>query len=97
MPRVRIVELSDHALQRGGATVSLWREAATALGGQADIAVAVLTRPLRTMFTRLGLELVELVPALIPRASITSVSAGFGVSGIVAILDAPIEARKQTR
>lgn len=32
-----------------------------------------------------------------PRARITSVNAGFGVSGIVAILDAPIEARKQTR
>lgn len=65
VPRARIVELGDHASQRGGATVRLWRESAAALAGQADIAVAVLTRPLRTMFARLGLELVELAPARI--------------------------------
>lgn len=63
--RARIVELGDHASQRAGATVTLWREAAAALAGQADIAVAVLTRPLRSMFGRLGLELVELAPARI--------------------------------
>ena len=65
VPRARIVEVGDHASQRPGATVSLWREAAAALAGQADVAVAVLTRPLRSMFARLGLELIELAPARI--------------------------------
>ena len=63
--RTRIVELGDHASQRAGATVTLWREAAAALAGQADVAVAVLTRPLRSMFARLGLDLIELAPARI--------------------------------
>lgn len=65
VPRARIVEVGDHASQRPGATVSLWREAAAALAVQADVAVAVLTRPLRSMFARLGLELIELAPARI--------------------------------
>lgn len=65
VPRARIVELGDHASRRAGATVTLWREAAAALAGQADVAVAVLTRPLRSMFARLGLDLVELAPARI--------------------------------
>ncbi len=65
VPRTRIVELGDHASQRPGATMTLWREAAAALTGQADVAVAVLTRPLRSMFARLGLDLIELAPARI--------------------------------
>lgn len=63
VPRARIVELGDHASRRSTATVALWREAATALEGQADVAVAVLTRPLRVMFERLGLHLLVLAPA----------------------------------
>ena len=65
VPRTRIVELGDHASHRAGATMTLWREAAAALAGQADVAVAVLTRPLRSMFERLGLDLIELAPARI--------------------------------
>ena len=63
VPRGRIVELGDHASHRPGATLALWREAATALEGQADIAVAVLTRPLRAMFAKLSLDLSVLAPA----------------------------------
>lgn len=63
VPRGRIVELGDHASHRPGATLALWREAAAALEGQADVAVAVLTRPLRAIFARLNLNLSILAPA----------------------------------
>jgi hypothetical protein len=49
VPRARIAELGDHASRRSAATIGLWREAAAALAGQADYAVAVLTRPLRAI------------------------------------------------
>lgn len=65
VPRERIAEIGNHASHRPAATVALWREAAAALDGQADFAVAVLTRPLRAMFARLGLPIVVLAPALI--------------------------------
>lgn len=61
--RAQVVELGDHASHRPAATVTLWRESAAALDGQANFAVAVLTRPLRAMFARLGLPLIELAPA----------------------------------
>lgn len=63
VPRARVVELGDHASARPAATVALWREAAAALDGQADVAVAVLTAPLRAMFARLGMPLIMLAPA----------------------------------
>jgi hypothetical protein len=63
--RNRIIELGDHASKRPSATVALWSEAAAALHGQAEIAVAVLTRPLRQMFERLGFDLMALGPARI--------------------------------
>lgn len=63
VPRGRIVELGDHASYLPSATLALWREAAAALEGRADFAVAVLTRPLRAMFARLGVELTPLAPA----------------------------------
>lgn len=63
VPRGRVVELGDHASHRPGATLALWREAAATLQGRADVAVAVLTRPLRAMFARLGVELTTLAPA----------------------------------
>ena len=63
--RGRIVELGDHASECARATVLLWSEAACKLGAQADFAVAVLTRPLRAMLTRLGADLTELAPARI--------------------------------
>lgn len=63
--RHRIAELGDHASRRPAATIALWREAAAALEGQADVAVAVLTRPMRAMFNRVGLALHMLAPARI--------------------------------
>lgn len=63
IPRSRVVEIGDHASQRSTATIALWREAAAALVGQADVAVAVLTAPLRAMFARLALPLIVLAPA----------------------------------
>ncbi|TVV74461.1 thermostable hemolysin [Sphingomonas solaris] len=63
--RARIVELGDHASDSAPATVALWGQAAATLGAHADVAVAVLTKPLRAMLTRLGLGLVELAPARI--------------------------------
>jgi hypothetical protein len=63
VPRTRVVEIGDHASQRSTATIALWREAAAALVGQADVAVAVLTAPLRAMFARLALPLIVLAPA----------------------------------
>jgi hypothetical protein len=65
VPRQRIAELGDHASHRPAATITLWREAAAALEGRADIAVAVLTRSMRAMFDRLELALHILAPARI--------------------------------
>ena len=76
VPRARIVEIGDHASTRANATIGLWREAAAALAGQADIAVAVLTRPLRAMFARLKLDLIELAPA--PIEALGSAGAAWG-------------------
>ncbi|MEA1086347.1 thermostable hemolysin [Sphingomonas sp. CD22] len=63
VPRSRIVEIGAHASHRATATLALWREAAAALDGQADVAVAVLTRGLRSMFARLDLPILILAPA----------------------------------
>uniref|UniRef100_UPI0035CBB427 thermostable hemolysin n=1 Tax=uncultured Sphingomonas sp. TaxID=158754 RepID=UPI0035CBB427 len=61
--RHAIVELGDHASLRPAATIALWRRAADELADQAFFAVAVLTAPLRAMFRRLELSIVELAPA----------------------------------
>ncbi|WP_010216436.1 thermostable hemolysin [Sphingomonas sp. PAMC 26621] len=63
--RDRIAEIGNHASHRPGATIRLWREAAAALEGRADYAVAVLTQPLRAMFARLALPIIVLAPAAI--------------------------------
>lgn len=63
--RRRIVEIGDHASRRPAATLILWHEAARSLAGQADVAVAVLTRSVRDMLERLGVPLIELAPARI--------------------------------
>ncbi len=76
VPRGRIVELGDHASHLSSATLALWREAAAALEGRADFAVAVLTRPLRAMFARLGVELTTLAPA--HRDALGDAGAGWG-------------------
>jgi hypothetical protein len=61
--RSRIVEIGDHASANSRATLALWARAADELRGKADIAVAVLTAPLRAMFDRIGLEIGVIGPA----------------------------------
>nr|WP_294850542.1 thermostable hemolysin [uncultured Sphingomonas sp.] len=61
--RDRIVEIGAHASDRSRATVALWARTARHLDGVADVAVAVLTAPLRSMFARLGIEIREICPA----------------------------------
>ncbi|CAN5421531.1 hypothetical protein BH09PSE4_BH09PSE4_11430 [soil metagenome] len=61
--RERIVEIGAHASSRPRATITLWAQAAATLDGQSDVAVAVLTAPLRAMFARVGLPIVEIAPA----------------------------------
>lgn len=61
--RDRIVEIGAHASQRPRATVALWARAAAELGQGNDLAVAVLTAPMRAMFDRLGLPIAVLAPA----------------------------------
>lgn len=63
VPRSRVIELGDHASDCPRATITLWGQAAAMFGGQADVAVAVLTRPLRHMLRRFGLSFVMLAPA----------------------------------
>lgn len=61
--RGRIVEIGSLGSNSGMALVDLWAEAAGELGSGADIAVAVLTAPLRDMFARLGIPVHQLAPA----------------------------------
>jgi hypothetical protein len=63
VPRETIVELGNLAADDATALVELWARAANDLGSDCEIAVATLTAPLRAMFTRLGLRLIELAPA----------------------------------
>jgi len=58
--RDRIVEIGAHASVRSRATVALWARTARHLDGLADVAVAVLTAPLRLMFERLGIVIHDL-------------------------------------
>lgn len=60
IPRNRIVEIGAHASVRSRATVALWARTARELSGLADVAVAVLTAPLRLMFARLGIDIHDL-------------------------------------
>jgi hypothetical protein len=62
-PRATIVEIGDHAADNGAATIRLWAHTAATLGATAEVAVAVLTLPLRAMFARIGIDIVELAPA----------------------------------
>ena len=61
--RRNIVEIGDHASAQPQATVALWAAAAELLKDEADIAVAVVTAPLRSMFRRIGLTFHEIAPA----------------------------------
>jgi hypothetical protein len=55
--RAAIVEIGAHASRRPAATMALWLRAANELQDQAEIAVAVLTGPIRDMFGRIGLPI----------------------------------------
>ncbi len=61
--RARIVEIGALASSQSRATIALWARTARHLDGAADVAVAVLTAPMRVMFARLGIAIVELAPA----------------------------------
>ena len=63
--RADIVELGNFAAVSGPAMVELWGRAANDLGTASLVAVATLTRSLRSMFTRIGMPIVELVEAKI--------------------------------
>ena len=80
IPRSRIVELGDHASHRPTATVALWREAAVALAGQADFAVAVLTRQLRDDVRPAGPAADGPGRRRIARCSVASMPAGAGIT-----------------
>lgn len=67
--RDRIVEIGAHASLQSRATVALWARAARHLDKRADVAVAVLTFPLRRMFDRLGIpfeQICDADPARVP-------------------------------
>lgn len=61
--RDRIVEIGDHASCSSPATLALWLETARLLSDEAEIGVAVLTAPLRRMFSRIGLPFTAIAPA----------------------------------
>jgi thermostable hemolysin len=58
-----IVEIGAHASERSLATIALWARTAGYLDGIAEVAVAVVTSPLRSMLLRLGVELEQLCEA----------------------------------
>lgn len=58
-----IIEIGNMAADNAPAMIALWAQAANDLGGEAEMAVAVLTSPLRGMFRRLGIHLHELSAA----------------------------------
>lgn len=64
-----IVEIGNLASDNALSMVQLWAATANDLGGDAEVAVAVLTRQLRAMFRRLGLTLHEIAPARPERLS----------------------------
>jgi Thermostable hemolysin len=58
-----VVEIGNLASDNAPSMIALWAQTANDLGDNADIAVAVLTAPLRIMFRRLGVTLHEIEPA----------------------------------
>lgn len=67
--RSSVIEIGSLAADDAFAMVSLWSTAANDLGAQCEIAVATLTAPLRRMFTRMGVPLHVLAPALAARVA----------------------------
>lgn len=65
--RSDIVEIGNLAACNAPAMIALWAKAANDLSLKTEIAVAVLTAPLRRMFSRLGIALTEIAPAAAER------------------------------
>jgi hypothetical protein len=63
IPRRDIIEIGNLAADNAPAMVSLWATAANDLGHDSEFVVAVLTAGLRRMFGRLGIGLLEIMPA----------------------------------
>ena len=63
VPRKDIIEDGNFAAETAIAMIELWGAAANDLAGRSAIAVATLTAPLRRIFTRIGVPIVEIAPA----------------------------------
>ncbi|OJW60085.1 MAG: hypothetical protein BGO57_05515 [Sphingomonadales bacterium 63-6] len=63
VPRKDIIEVGNFAAETAIAMIELWGAAANDLAGRSAIAVATLTAPLRRIFTRIGVPIVEIAPA----------------------------------
>jgi hypothetical protein len=62
--RDQIIEIGNFAATSPYAMIALWGAAANDLASTSEIAVATLTRPLRRMFRRIGVPIVDLAEAL---------------------------------
>lgn len=58
-----VVEIGNFAADNALAMIELWGAAANDLAGGSEIAVATLTAPLRRIFSRIGVPIVELAAA----------------------------------
>ncbi|MDR2856983.1 MAG: thermostable hemolysin [Novosphingobium sp.] len=61
--RSQIIEIGNFAAVNGHTMIRLWGAAANDLAGAGEVAIATLTRPLRHMFARIGVPIIELAPA----------------------------------
>jgi len=71
--RAAIVEIGNFAAGNALAMMALWGAAANDLGTASEVAVATLTGPIRSMFTRIGLPFTVLAPAEADRIEAKSV------------------------
>jgi hypothetical protein len=74
----------------------LWNSAVCELGDDTDIGVAVLIRPLRAMFRRLGITVHELAPARVERLGVLGAHWGsYYENDPVVCAGSLVEARQQ--
>jgi Thermostable hemolysin len=94
--RERVVEIGGLAANSSAALVGLWNSAVCELGDETDIGVAVLIRPLRAMFRRLGITVHELAPARAERLGAQGAQWGsYYQNDPVVCAGSLIEARRQ--
>lgn len=94
--RSRVVEIGGLAANSSAALVSLWNSAVCELGDDTDLGVAVLIRPLRAMFRRLGITVHELAPAHVERLGVQGAHWGsYYQNDPVVCAGSLIEARQQ--